>query len=111
MTYRCVDCVYSERIIDTFCDMKCLKHDEVVKCMNNHCDDLILKPFQLISHLCFVTNRKHSEDYSWNDADRLAVHLLDNISFAGMTTPEQLGLFTNNSGERPYDEEIEKGGV
>lgn len=111
MTYRCADCVYSEPT-DNLCEMKCIKHDgEIVKCMNNHCDDLILRPFQFISHLCFVTNRKGSEEYSWSDAEKLAIHLLENMGFAGMTLPEKLYLFRNSSGKRPDYEEIKNGGL
>ena len=101
MTYRCVDCVFSEVNDKKFCDMTCLKHRKTVKCMEIHCDDLILRPFQFIAHLCYVHNyhlvKKGKMD--WSKADEMAKEHLDEHGFAGMKTPDKLLLFENTSGK------------
>ncbi len=97
MTYRCVDCVFSEVNDKQFCDMTCLKHRKTVKCMDNHCDDLILRPFQFVSHLCYVHNQP---DFTWRHADSMAKGILEMHGFAGMQIPEKLCLFENTSGKR-----------
>ena len=109
MTYRCVDCVFSEVNDKKFCDMTCLKHRKTVKCMNNHCDDLILRPFQFIAHLCYAYNydlvKKGKMD--WSKADEMAKEHLDKYGFAGMKTPDKLLLFENTSGKTADKEEVE----
>ena len=109
MTYRCVDCVFSEVNDKQFCDMTCLKHRKTVKCMNNHCDDLILRPFQFLSHLVYASNRVKGDPskFSWSDADCMAKDILDKYAFAGMKTPEKLYLFENTSGKTADKEEVE----
>ena len=86
MTYRCKDCVYSEIIDKDKCDMKCLKHNEIVFCMNNHCDELILKPFQFVSYLCHAYNQELVKE-GWTGADKMAKDHLDKYGFAGMVAP------------------------
>ena len=106
MTYRCNDCVYSEIIDKNKCDMKCLKHGDIVQCMNNHCDDLILKPFQFVSHLCYASNYEKyvkAGKFNWSDADSMASDILHVHGFAGMTLPERLVVGENVSGRRPTE--------
>ena len=101
MTYRCNDCVYSEIIDKNKCDMKCLKHGDIVQCMNNHCDDLILKPFQFVSHLCYASNYEKyvkAGKFNWSDADSMASDILHVHGFAGMTLPIKLVVGENISG-------------
>ena len=101
MTYRCSDCVFSEVIDRKFCSMKCLKHDKTVKCMEIHCDDLILKPFQFISHLCYASNYEKyvkKGKFNWCDADSMASDILHVHGFAGMTLPIKLVVGENISG-------------
>lgn len=102
MTYRCSDCVFSEVIDGKFCSMKCLKHDKTVKCMEIHCDDLILKPFQFISYLCYASNYEKyvkKGKFNWCDADSMAADLLHVHGFAGMTLPDKLEIFRDASGD------------
>lgn len=106
MTYRCSDCVFSERIKGKFCSMKCLKHNETVKCMNFHCDDLILKPLQFISHLAYAHNYEDhvkKGTFDWAGADQMAREHLEKHGFAGMTVPEKWELFNDTSGSKPED--------
>ena len=107
MTYRCVDCVFSEVNDKQFCDMTCLKHRKTVKCMDNHCDDLILRPFQFVSYLCYVHNHEDEPEFTWSHADNMAKGILDEHGFAGMQTPDKLYLFENTSGKtsEPREEE------
>lgn len=82
--------------------MKCLKHDKIVKCMDNHCDDLILKPFQFISYLCYASNYEKyvkSGKFNWSDADSMAADLLHVHGFAAMTLPDKLEIFRDASGD------------
>lgn len=87
MTYRCRYCVYAEILDRKVCDMKCLKHDKIVKCMDNHCEDLILEPRLFLSHLFIAHNRELFKQgkISWSDADTLADSYLIKYGFAGMT--------------------------
>lgn len=106
MTYRCNDCVYSEIIDKNKCDMKCLKHGDIVQCMNNHCDDLILKPFQFVSHLCYASNYEKyvkAGKFNWSDADSMASDILHVHGFAGMTLPDNLEIFRDASGKADDD--------
>lgn len=106
MTYRCSDCVFSEVIDRKFCSMKCLKHDKTVKCMEIHCDNLILKPFQFVSHLCYASNYEKyvkKGKFNWCDADSMASDILHVHGFAGMTVPERLVVGENVSGRRPTE--------
>lgn len=91
MTYRCVDCVFSEIINKNNCDMECLKHDKTVKCMDNHCKDLILEPVRLLSHIAYHYNYERyvkKGKFNWNDADKMAIDHLEQFGFAGMKVPE-----------------------
>lgn len=106
MTYRCSDCVFSEVIDRKFCSMKCLKHDKTVKCMEIHCDDLILKPFQFVSHLCYTSNYEKyvkKGKFNWCDADSMASDILHVHGFAGMTLPDNLEIFRDASGKKDDD--------
>ena len=97
MTYRCSDCVYSKIEDKKTCEMECLKHKKTVKCMDNHCDDLILRPFQLLAHLSYAHNIDHvrNGDWDWISADQMAKEHLDKYGFAGMTTPDNIPKIKN----------------
>ena len=84
MTYRCVDCVYSEILDKKSCEMKCLKYDKNTWCMKNCCDELILKPPLFISHLIYAYRKKHERDYNWSDCDKEAEKILKEHGFYGM---------------------------
>ena len=106
MTYRCNDCVYSEILNKNNCDMRCLKHGDIVQCMNNHCDDLILRPFQFLSHISYVHNYEKyvkKGKFDWAGADQMAREHLEKYGFAGMTAPERLVVGENVSGRRPTE--------
>lgn len=93
MTYRCVDCVYSEIIDKNTCDMKCLKHDKSIKCMDNHCNDLILEPVRFLSHISYHYNYEKyvkKGKFDWKAADKMAIDHLEKFGFAGMTVPENI---------------------
>jgi hypothetical protein len=75
--------------------------------MDNHCDELILRPFQFVSHLCYAYNHEDEPEFTWNHADSMAKRILDEYGFAGMKTPDKLTLFENTSGKtnEPKEEE------
>lgn len=107
MTYRCVDCVFSEVLDKQTCDMKCLKHDKNVKCMDNHCNDLILKPVLLLSHISYHHNYERyvkKGKFNWSDADKMAMDHLEKYGFAGMTAPENI---TTDERDEPSSGEIQ----
>lgn len=89
MVYRCVHCVYAEVIDKQTCDMKCLKKNEIIKCMDNCCNELILIPLYFLSHLLYVSNKEKGTTQSWFDCDRKAKNILDKYGFYGMTVPEE----------------------
>ena len=75
MTYRCSDCVYSE-LSNNIVDLRCLKHDKIVKCMDTHCEELILEPYQFLSYLSYVHNYEKyvkNGEWDWEGADQMAV--------------------------------------
>lgn len=75
MTDRCVHCVFSEIIDKNTCDMKCIKHNKTVKCMDNHCEDIILRPYDL---LCYAL-RYYDLANDWGEASELANNFLNNL--------------------------------
>lgn len=109
MTYRCVDCVFSEVNNKKSCTMTCLKHRKTVKCMENHCEDLILRPFQFLAHLSYAHNIDlvKKGKWDWKGADQMAKDHLKKHGFAGMKTPDKLTLFENTSGKTIEDDEME----
>ena len=109
MTYRCVDCVFSEVNNKKFCTMTCLKHRKTVKCMENHCEDLILRPFQFLAHLSYAHNIDlvKKGEWDWKGADQMAKDHLNKHGFAGMKTPDKLTLFENTSGKTIDKDEME----
>lgn len=61
--------------------MYCMLKHEIVGCMQNHCDDLISRPIELISFFLKHTNRVDD----WNEAYRIASKYFEEYGFAGMT--------------------------
>ena len=81
MTYRQYNCVYCEYLGDNTC--KCLKHGKVfdnIDWTHNHCDELILKPKLLLSHMF----KNHDPNLEWEDADKLSETYITKYGFAGM---------------------------
>ena len=89
MTYRCVDCVYSEVIDKYSCDMECIKKREEVKCMQNCCEDLILKPVLFVSHLIYSENLKKNNRKDWSFCDDKARRILIKHGFYGMRVNDE----------------------
>ena len=82
MTYRHYNCIYCEYLGNNTC--KCLKKNKTfdnIDWTHNHCEDLILKPQLLLSHMF----KNHDPNLSWEDADKLSEKYLTNYGFAGMT--------------------------
>lgn len=89
MTYRCVDCVFSEVIDKYSCDMICLKRREEVKCMQNCCEELILIPIMFVSHLIYAQDKEKNKRVNWNDSDKKAKALLKKYGFYGMEVSDE----------------------
>lgn len=105
MTYRCVDCVFSEIRDKQTCEMACLKHKKTVRCMDNHCNDLILIPLMFLSHLCYHQNYDYVKKgkFDWSGADQMAEKLLDESGFAGMIAPDEIALVPKGNRECSTD--------
>lgn len=88
MTYRCVDCVYSEIVDKKECTMKCIKKDINVFCMKNCCEELILTPQLFISHLIYASSKKQNNYIGWNESDKKAKQILKEHGFYGMQINE-----------------------
>lgn len=89
MTYRCVDCVYSEIIDKGSCEMCCLKKDVKVFCMQNCCEELILKPVMFISHLIYAYHHKQNKKIDWFESDEQAKSILREYGFYGMGVQDE----------------------
>ena len=89
MTYRCIDCVYSEVMDNHSCNMNCIKKREEVKCMQYCCEDLILKPLLFISHLIYSINLKKDNQVDWSFCDDKARKLLKEHGFYGMGVDDE----------------------
>ena len=77
--------------------------------MENHCEDLILRPFQFLAHLSYAHNIDlvKKGEWDWKGADQMAKDHLNKHGFAGMKTPDKLTLFENTSGKTIEDDEME----
>ena len=84
MTYRCVDCVFSEIKDKKNCSMLCLKHKKETTCMTNCCEDLILVPLMFISHIVYAMDKDKGSQLSWIESDRKTKEILSKYGFYGM---------------------------
>ena len=89
MTYRHFDCVFFNVLDgDT---AECLKHKktfvniDTIGGFQRHCDDFILTPLGLVSHLLYAKERNNGNmNVLWSETDKKAKVVLDEYGFAGM---------------------------
>ena len=89
MTYRHFDCIFFNVIDGNTAE--CLKHKKTfvnihtIGGYQRHCDDLVLTPLGLVSHLLFAKEREKGNcNITWNETDEKAKSILNEYGFAGM---------------------------